>query len=129
MAYTVPANFQTRLSDDEPTDLTASTTGAAGTSDELSRADHRHGLPASLIFTFVDNETPTGAISGTTGSDGNAAFTLAQTPSPAGSLILVLTGVIQLQGTDYTLAGNAITYVAPKIPITGNDWHRAWYRY
>ena len=127
MAYTVPRNFQTRLSDDEPTDLTASTTGAAGTSDQLSRGDHRHGLPVGYIF--VDNETPTGAITGTTGSDGNPTFTLAQTPNPAGSLILVLTGVVQLQGTDYTLAVATITYVAPKIPIAGNDWHRAWYRY
>ena len=126
MAYTVPANFQTRLSDDEPTDLTASTTGAAGTSDELSRADHRHGLSSGRLF--AAGETPTGAISGTTGSDGNAAFTLANTPA-TGSLQLFMTGVLQLQGTDYTLAGNAITYVAPKIPITGNDWHRAWYRY
>ena len=126
MAYTVPANFQTRLSDDEPTDLTASTTGAAGTSDELSRADHRHGLHSGSLF--AAGETPTGAISGTTGSDGNAAFTLANTPA-TGSLQLFMTGVLQLQGTDYTLAGNAITYVAPKIPITGNDWHRAWYRY
>ena|SRR3990167_593564 len=127
MAYTVPNNFQTRLSDDEPTDLTASTTGAAGTATDLSRADHRHGLPVGYIF--VDNETPTGTIDGTTGSDGNAAFTLANTPNPTGSLMLFMTGVLQLQGTDYTLVGATITYVAPKIPISGNDWHRAWYRY
>lgn len=126
MAYTVPTNFQTRLSDDEPTDLTASTTGAAGTSNELSRADHRHGLPAGYLF--AANETPTGTINGTTGSDGNAAFTLAQTPA-TGSLQLFMTGVLQLLDTDYTLVGATITYVAPKIPITGNDWHRAWYRY
>lgn len=77
---------------------------------------------------FADNETPSGTINGTTGSDGNPTFTLANSPSPTGSLVLVKNGLVQFQGTAYTLAGSTITYQATYIPVTG-DLHRAWYRY
>ena len=70
---------------------------------------------------FRDNETPTGTIDGT-----NKAFTLANTPSPAASLILILNGVVQTTPrADYTLATATITYVLA--PPSGSK-HKAWYR-
>ena len=126
MAYTVPRNFQTRLSDDEPTDLTASVVGAAGTSDQLSRDDHRHGLPVGYIF--VDNETPAGLINSTDGSDGNGTYTLANTPNPAGSLQLFVTSTLMVSAVHFTLAVATITFIAPFNPLTGESL-RAWYRY
>jgi hypothetical protein len=72
---------------------------------------------------FADEEVPTGAINGS-----NVTFTLAFTPSPAASLILVLNGVIQHQGAgkDYTISGNTITFAVA--PTTG-DILLAWYRH
>lgn len=75
--------------------------------------------------TFVDSETPSGTIDGV-----NKVFTLANPPSPAGSLILVMAptagvGHGQLQGIDYTLASATITYTTA--PPAGAN-HRAWYR-
>lgn len=71
---------------------------------------------------FADNETPSGTINGT-----NVTFTLAHSPSPAGSLILVLAGLTQWQNGsgDYTLSTNTITFaVAPTLgPLV------AWYRF
>lgn len=60
---------------------------------------------------------PAGTLDGT-----NKTFTLAT--APAGPLLLFLNGVEQLEGTDYTLSGTAITYtVAPK----ADDWQKAFY--
>lgn len=70
---------------------------------------------------FADNETPSGSI-----NSSNATFTLAHTPSPAGSLILVVNGVIQKTTTDFSLSTATITMVSA--PTTG-DWILAWYRY
>ena len=82
--------------------------------------------------TFVDGETPTGAISGTDGTDGNPIFTLAVAPSPTTSLRLVKTdvgtGVEMIAGVHFTLAGLTITYAAGNLPIVGQT-HRASYRY
>lgn len=77
---------------------------------------------------FADNETPTGTINGTTGSDGNADFTLAYAPSPAASLQLFKNGQEMAVGTAYTLSSLTITYQAGYIPIIG-DVHRAYYRH
>lgn len=72
--------------------------------------------------TYADNETPGGTINGT-----NAEFTLANAPSPAGSLILILNGAVQTAGgVDYTLSSLTITYVTA--PLDGSA-HKAWYRY
>jgi hypothetical protein len=99
----------------------------AGTVKELPAGDTLSGIPV-----FADNETPAGTINGTVGTDGNAAFTLAHAPSPAGSLQLfktdVGTGVLMIAGTHYNLSTLTITYTAGNIPITGQT-HRAFYRY
>ena len=89
------------------------------------------GVPLSNS-NFKDAETPSGTIDGTDGTDGNAVFTLANTPSPAGSLQLtktdVGTGVLMIAGVHFNLSGLTITYTSGNIPITGMI-HRASYRY
>jgi hypothetical protein len=57
----------------------------------------------------VSNEIPSGTIDGI-----NDTFTLAHTPSP-GTLTLTANGLLQ-DGTDYTLSGNTITFLAGHIP-------------
>jgi hypothetical protein len=88
--------------------------------------------PAAATINFATPEVPSGAISGTTGSDGNATFTLTHTPNPSAALPLFKNGLRMTQGTAYTLSGNTITYLAGYIPITGapGDTHVAdSYRY
>lgn len=76
---------------------------------------------AAAAVSFSDNETPSGSI-----DSSNVTFTLANAPSPAGSLNLVLNGQPQLQGTDYTLSSATITFsIAPETDM----WLRAWYRF
>lgn len=71
---------------------------------------------------FADQETPSGSI-----NSSNTAFTLANAPSPAGSLLLVQNGlVLKGGGVDYTLSGANITMVTA--PATGDDL-AAWYRH
>jgi hypothetical protein len=74
------------------------------------------------IFTFIDNETPSGTIDGS-----NKEFTLANTPSPAASVILLLNGAYQTPaGEDYTLVTATITF--ENAPVSGSIL-RAFYRY
>jgi len=70
--------------------------------------------------TFVDDETPTGAINGT-----NAVFTLAHTPT---GLQLYKNGVRLRPNLDYSVSANAITYASSQIP-SGDDTHACTYRY
>jgi len=70
---------------------------------------------------FADAETPSGVINGS-----NTTFTLANPPSPSFSLLLFLNKVLQIQGTDYTLAGNTITMTAAP---SGSPSFLGWYRY
>lgn len=80
--------------------------------------------PPPAVPSFADAEVPSGVINGT-----NKNFALKNTPSPASSLILVLTGTsgkVLVQGVDYTLTGNKImTKVAP---VHGQSL-LAWYRF
>ncbi len=61
--------------------------------------------------------TLTGAIDGTTGSDGNATFTTDRTPT---FLQLYKNGVFQYPDISYTRTGATITFLAPNIPVTGD---------
>ena len=54
---------------------------------------------------FTDGEVPGGVVDGT-----NATFTLANTPSPAGSLVLYRNGIAQKAGVDYTLTGRPYNF-------------------
>jgi hypothetical protein len=56
---------------------------------------------------FVDAETPGGAIDGV-----NNSYTLVQAPNPASSLDVFRNGMRMAVGADYTLTGNAITFIA-----------------
>lgn len=76
------------------------------------------GLPTAL--SFADGESVT-----LTPSSG--AATLANSPSPAASLVLVRNGVIQRAGTDFTLAGAALTLTP--VVADASEWMLAWYRY
>ncbi len=70
--------------------------------------------PISTIV-FVDSVTPGGTVDGV-----NAAFTLTGAPNPAASLVVFRNGLRQKVGTDYTLAGTIITFLAVSIPQTGD---------
>jgi hypothetical protein len=64
---------------------------------------------------FVDGETPAGAVNGV-----NTVFTLAQNPSPAGSLALFRNGMRIKSGLDYASSGNSITFAGGSVPQTGD---------
>lgn len=81
----------------------------------------------ATLPTFVDFETPAGAVNSTTGTDGNAVFTLAHTPTGT-SLLLILDGIVQIAGVQYTLSTATITFAAGYHPTTGGIL-RACYRY
>lgn len=71
---------------------------------------------------FSDAEVPSGAINGV-----NTTYTLAFSPSPAASLILIRNGIVLTAGgVDYTLSGQTITMVSA--PLSG-DSLAAWYRH
>lgn len=70
---------------------------------------------------FSDAEVPGGAVNGT-----NVTFTVANVPNPRGSLQLYLNGVLQQQGTDYTISGLTITFASA--PAVG-DVLNAFYRF
>jgi hypothetical protein len=92
--------------------------GAGSPPSALLNAFYRYG---STIGTYVDAETPGGAVNGF-----NVTFTLANAPSPTVSLRLYDNGVFQVQGTDYTLSGATITFAnAP----TAGDQLVAYYVY
>jgi hypothetical protein len=64
---------------------------------------------------FVDGETPSGLVNGT-----NAVFTLADPPSPAESLALYRNGLLQRRNSDYSLAGNTVTFAPGSEPLSGD---------
>ena len=82
--------------------------------------------PATLTRVYFNTSqlankvTPSGAVNGV-----NTVFVLPDAPSPPESLQLFRNGILQDQGTDYTLAGDTITFSATA-PLTG-DSLRAWY--
>lgn len=79
--------------------------------------------------TAVYEETPSGAITGTDGTDGNSTFTLANTPT-TGTLRLFISGrrIRAGAGNDYTLSGLTITFNSGSIPVVG-DWITSDYQY
>lgn len=91
--------------------------------DGQARWEALSAASVSSVTSNANGETPTGAIDGA-----NVTYTLAAAPSPALSLQLFLNRVLMVQGTDYTLAGNTITYTGAGAPQVG-DVHRAWYSF
>lgn len=90
--------------------------GAAGNVTDCLRVD---GTSVACVGGggpgFSDNEVPAGDINGT-----NTVFTLANTPSPANSLVVYKNGLLQRLSVDYALATNIITFAPTAIPKTGD---------
>jgi hypothetical protein len=83
----------------------------AGVSASAVGADVTATIAGGAGAAYAYDEVPTGAIDGN-----NTTYTLANTPSPAGSLILQLNQGFPIHGAgnDYTLSGSTITMsVAP----------------
>ncbi len=78
--------------------------------------------PGTINIGFVDAEVPAGLINGT-----NTSFTLANPPSSPATLSLYRNGVLLDQGVDYTVSGNAITFLSGAVPQFG-DTLLAYYR-
>lgn len=57
----------------------------------------------------------------------NTVFALAAAPTPIASLQLFRNGLQQMSGVDFTLAGNAITFLAGNVPKP-SDILQAFYR-
>lgn len=105
---------------------------------DLARADKENVLePYRWIFhggasgqvTWINNETPFGAIDGT-----NTTYALAQVPNPSSSVLLMKNGQVLFQGVGYTLSGRTITiqtgYILQppnSVDLVG-DLLRAWYQ-
>ena len=87
--------------------------GLAPRTGGILRAWYRAGGSGSV--TFVDNETPSGALNGT-----NLTFNLSANPAPAASLRLYRNGVLLSSAIDYTLAGATITFVSGVVPHAGD---------
>ena len=87
--------------------------GASGNLSDCIHVDGSSGScgtrPTGVYPGFSDSEVPSGAINGS-----NAVFTLAFTPSPAGSLNLYLNGLRLDANVDYTLSTNTITFSSPR---------------
>jgi hypothetical protein len=89
-------------------------TGAVPQPNDVLAASYR--LSVSIPgMSFIDQETPSGAINGV-----NTAYTLSQTPSPSTSLVVYRNGVRLTSRVDYTAVGNAITFGSTLIPQTGD---------
>ncbi|PYT22378.1 MAG: hypothetical protein DMG57_35300 [Acidobacteria bacterium] len=71
---------------------------------------------------YVEAEIPAGVVDGS-----NATFTLAGSPSQPSSLSLFRNGVLQQLGSDYTLTGSTVQFLAGAIPQLG-DTLMAGYR-
>lgn len=59
-------------------------------------------------------EQPTGVVDGV-----NDTFTISFTPNVASAFLLFVNGLVQYQGTEYTVAGTTITFLPGSIPSTG----------
>lgn len=95
--------------------------GGSGAPGDCIRVDGSSG-PCGVAPGFVDSEAPSGAIDGI-----NATFTLADAPSPAGSLKLFRNGLLVEPTVDYSLDGNTVTFLSASIPAAG-DTLKASYR-
>lgn len=76
-------------------------------------------VSGKFLLKFFEQEVPSGTINGS-----NTAFSLAQTPQENAAVLLFIDGILQRQGTDYTLSGTSITMTTA--PAT-NQSIDAWY--
>jgi hypothetical protein len=62
-------------------------------------------VAAKFFQNFFEQETPTGTVDGA-----NTSFTLSATPVYDKALFVYQNGLIQRQGTDYTISGTSISF-------------------
>lgn len=86
----------------------------AGDNVTVDDTDPANPIVASNFTTYTPYaEVPTGLV-----NSSNTDYTLAHTPSAESSVIVILDGVTQYNGTDYTLDGTTITFTTA--PVTGS---------
>lgn len=85
-----------------------------GTSTQFAEMGGTDTIPASLIGIVPKFEVPSGLVNGS-----NTVFTLSATPVANASVIMVLDGVTQTNGTDYTVSGTTVTFTTA--PASGTE--------
>jgi len=90
--------------------------GAVGSYEDCVHVDGTSGPCSSNSVLFIDAEVPSGQINGQ-----NTTFSLMQSPSPPSSLNLFRDGVHMEISTDYTVAGNTITFLPASVPQPGDQ--------
>lgn len=107
-------------------DATGAIDAAAGNPSDCLHVDGTSGPCSSggsaAAPTFVDAEVPSGTLDGS-----NAAFSLANIPTPAASVALYRNGLLLRQGGDYVISLNGITFQPGAEPQPG-DILSAFYR-
>lgn len=73
------------------------------------------GQQPTNVATFVDQETPVGAIDGA-----NPVYTVSAVPRPAASLYVWRCGLLMKAGVDYTLAGSTVSFLSASTPQTAD---------
>jgi hypothetical protein len=120
-----PAGTAFTISRSAVIDATGAIDGALGNLSDCLHVDGTSGpctTGSPTSTTFVDGEVPGGTMNGS-----NNAFTLANVPNPTTSLALFRNGLLLMQGGDYTLTSNAITFATGATPQT-TDLLAASYR-
>jgi hypothetical protein len=97
-------------------DATGAIDAAIGNPTDCLHVDGTSGSCASVTTTFIDSELPSGTANGV-----NAAFTLANIPSPSSSLVLFRNGLLLAPGTDYTVSTNTVTFQTGALPQSGDN--------
>jgi hypothetical protein len=89
--------------------------GTAPAVGDRLQAWYRLAPTGTPVVDFADAEVPGGSVNGA-----NAVFTLAGTPLPASSIRVFRNGLLQMEGVDFNLAVNTITFTSVSIPQTGD---------
>ena len=89
---------------------------------ELTGAETTWVATEAALGTWISNETPGGATTGTDGTDGNATFTLAFAPTSTAVIWLYKNGTLLNYGAgnDYTISTLTITFNSGAIPIASD---------
>jgi hypothetical protein len=98
-------------------DATGEIAAVSGSPGDCVKVDGTSGPCGSgTALGFVDQEAPVGTVNGS-----NSTFLLSQAPFPAGSLHLFRNGILQRVVVDYTLSGNAVTFLSVSTPQVGDQ--------
>ncbi len=90
----------------------------AGLSNTVTSLSNQVGsiTSGSTNANFVDGEIPGGTLNGT-----NTVFTLANTPAISTDVTLYRNGVLQMNGTDFTMSGSTITFASSEAPQSADE--------